>query len=207
LLGIPEIPGDVIIGTGCVYDHGVFKSVDDSHTAKIVGEYELINGDTHIKARNKYTLAFVIMLINKLTCVYNSTYGNYVGGITEMYIGTDQSTQTKYNSPTSLVSPIGTAPGTAPNSISTAYSSPSTGVYKFVTTASWNAGTVTGTIGEIAMYGYGTTTLGSVNMGYGSLPTVQMLSRLSVADGEFSATTINVAQVTSVAWSIQLTCP
>jgi hypothetical protein len=136
-------------------------------------------------------------------------YLNYnTGGINgasyswNMYIGSDTSTATTV-SMTSLVLPIGTAPGTAPNakSLSGAYYSTSTTPVVLTWVATWNAGTVSGTLGEVGLYlwlYYGNITNGAIASNPG------LVSRLSAADGSFTAFTINTAAALTVTWTVNL---
>jgi hypothetical protein len=119
-----------------------------------------------------------------------------------IYLGSDTSTATTV-SMTSLVSPIGTAPGTGPNtkSYSGVYYSTSTTPVVLTWIAAWNAGTVSGTLGETGLYLYiDTNTL--TNGATASNP--GLASRLSAADGSFAAFTINTAAALTVTWTVSL---
>ena len=123
-----------------------------------------------------------------------------------MYVGSNTNTPTAYDR-TVLVSPIGTSPGTAPNSIIGGTSNPSNGVYRLVITATWSAGIISGTIGEMALY---LNTFDTALQTFGwSGPIAppagnRLVSRLSVADGDFSAFTINTGNPLAITWTIQL---
>jgi len=119
-----------------------------------------------------------------------------------MYIGSDTSTATTVTM-TSLVSPIGTAPGTGPNtnSYSGAYYSTSTTPVVITYNAIWNAGTVSGTLGEAGLY-LSINTGGLTNGATASSP--GLASRLSAADGSFTAFTINTAAALTVTWTVSL---
>jgi len=118
-----------------------------------------------------------------------------------IYIGSDTSTTTTV-SMTSLVSPIGTAPGTAPNttSYSGVYYSTSTIPVVLTYIATWNAGTVSGTLGEAGLYLYMNSFL--TNGAAASNP--GLASRLSAADGSFTAFAINTAAALTVTWTVSL---
>ena len=119
-----------------------------------------------------------------------------------MYIGSDTSNPTTVTT-TSLVAPIGTAPGTAPNtkSYSGIYYSTSTTPVVLTWVATWNAGTVSGTIGEVGLY----LSINTAHLTNGSAATNPGLaSRLSAADGSFTAFTINTAAALTVTWNISL---
>jgi len=121
-------------------------------------------------------------------------------GTWNMYVGSDTSTATTV-SMTALVSPIGTAPGTAPNttSLSGQYYSTSTTPVVLTWVATWNAGTVSGTLGEVGLYLY----LSSYGVGGGGY-FEGLASRLSAADGSFTAFTINTAAALTVTWTVSL---
>jgi hypothetical protein len=132
----------------------------------------------------------------------NSTSVNTGSYNWNMYLGSDTSTPTIV-SMTSLVSPIGTAPGTAPNTTSRSgtYYSTSTTPVVIIWTATWNAGTVSGTLGEVGLYLW-------INIGYLTNGTTTsspgLASRLSAADGSFTAFTINTAAALTVTWTVSL---
>jgi len=119
-----------------------------------------------------------------------------------IYIGSDTSTTTTVGM-TSLVSPIGTAPGTGPNtnSYSARYYSTSTTPMVITYIATWNAGTVSGTLGEAGLY-LTMNANGVTNGAYASSP--GLASRLSAADGSFTAFTINTAAALTVTWTVSL---
>jgi hypothetical protein len=117
-----------------------------------------------------------------------------------IYIGSDTSTATTVGM-TSLVSPIGTVPGTAPNtkSYSGIYYSTSTTPVVLTYIATWNAGSVSGTLGEAGLYlNINTSVL--TNGAAASEP--GLVSRLSAADGSFTAFTINTAAALTVTWTV-----
>ena len=124
------------------------------------------------------------------------------GNDSNIYIGSDTSTATTV-SMTALVSPIGTAPGTAPNttSFSANYYSSSTTPIVMNWVATWNAGTVSGTLGETGLYLY-INTIGITNGAAATNP--GLASRLSAADGSFTAFTINTAAALTVTWTVSL---
>jgi hypothetical protein len=141
------------------------------------------------------------------------TIGSYLAWITtqfsmsapfswSMYIGSNTSTATTV-SMTSLVSPIGTAPGTAPNALSFSgvYYSTSTTPIVLTWIATWNAGTVSGTLGEAGLY-LTINTQGLTNGSAASNP--GLVSRLSAADGSFTAFTINTAAALTITWTVSL---
>jgi hypothetical protein len=174
-------------------------------TIKITGLVRIIQGGKVVaEKRNHFVNTGLISLINYLgverttSDFYGHAYNWSASPFSQGFIvlGTDTTTATV---PTmeSLTSPIGTAPGTKANSQSLACSNPSSGVYEVTYTATWNAGTVSGTIGEIGLYGYAAYILGSISSAS------RMVSRLSVADGDFTAYTINTSLPLTVQWVVR----
>lgn len=123
----------------------------------------------------------------------------------KIYLGSDTTTSTTHNL-TALASPIGTAPGTAPNITSGEdRSNPSTGVWKAGWIGQWNPGTVTGTVGELALYFNAFSTITANWAGYGGNgePSV-MISRLCKADSDFTQVTIDSSKSFVVHWELQV---
>jgi len=184
---------------------------DGKYTGRIVitGSVEITNGPKHAGPyRNHfvnnalYALGYILMS-NWNLGTYTGNYYNIAPlNPQTMYLGTNTTVATFPNMQ-GLVAPIGTPPGTGPNNWASSYGSITNG-YQVVYTATWNAGTVSGTIGEMALYGSATTGVMSGNQyqvtwNSGS----QMISRLSVADGDFSAFTINTSYPLVITWTIQ----
>jgi hypothetical protein len=180
---------------------------DGKYTGRIVitGSVEITNGPKHAGPyRNHFVnnalfaLGYIVM-----TNWYQNNYTYNIAPLNPqtMYLGTNTTVATFPNMQ-GLVVPIGTPPGTGPNSFSFSYGSITNG-YQIVYTAAWNAGTVSGTIGEMALYGGACTryVTGSQAVNWNG-PTV-MLSRLSVADGDFSPFTINTSYPLIITWTIQ----
>jgi len=185
---------------------------DGKYTGRIVitGKVEITNGPRHAGPyRNHFVNNALQALMNILLTNFNSYVGNYSStdnivplNPQTMYLGSDTTTKTTA-SMTTLIAPIGTAPGTGPNNWNQVLQILTNGS-SVTYTATWNAGTVSGTIGEMALYGsaataYYTGTQNGVTWGSGSV----MLSRLSVADGDFSAFTINSTYPLVIAWTVQ----
>jgi hypothetical protein len=118
------------------------------------------------------------------------------------YLGLDTVTPTTHNL-TALVNPIGTAPGTAPGTIAGEdRSSPATGVWKMGLISIWSPGTVSGTVGELALY---MAPFNSITAGWTDHDnTISMISRLSVADGDFAGVVIDTSKSFVVHWEIQI---
>lgn len=183
-------------------------------TIKVEGFVEIRNGDKVIKAKNKFVQTMLQNILNFLSNYTCQNAGNYWQGPTtsfNMYVGIDAAQVTLYNT-TALTTPIGGAPGTAPNSIGGVTSNPSNGVFLINFTATWNAGTLPGnpTIGELALYlsvfaaGNLSAYQWSTGTGGGGTGTPVLVSRLAAADGVFSPFAINSANPLSIVWTIQL---
>lgn len=177
---------------------------------KIVGEVEIRNGDKVIKAKNRF-VETILQHICNITSLYRGINGaaTWFFGPTNspnMYLGTNTVTATAYNT-TALTTPIGGAPGTPPNLIIGNTSNPSNGVFQMSITATWNAGTVVGTVGEMALYlamypggnlrAFNWLIFNGVYSGGANLA-----SRLSVADGSFSAFVIDNTKPLVITWVI-----
>lgn len=123
-----------------------------------------------------------------------------------IYLGSDTTTPTA-TTMTGLVSPIGTAPGTPANSESGSTHDGSTdGIWSVTFLATWNAGTVSGTLGELALYERAPNyaTFGwEINWGGGVTESEVMVSRLSSADADFSSFIIDDTVPLTVEWTVQ----
>jgi hypothetical protein len=105
-----------------------------------------------------------------------------------------------------LSAPIGGATPTKPNTQSGSTQSILNGAAAILT-STWNAGTVTGMVGEIGIYGRSNASNNLVGFGskfYGAGGSF-FASRLSVADDDFTAFTINTAAPLTINWTIQFT--
>jgi len=185
---------------------------DGKYTGRIVitGKVEITNGPKHAgQYRNHFVnnaLAALMYILLSNWNEYNLYNNNPAYNIAPLnpqtiYIGSDTTTKTTA-SMTALVAPIGTAPGTGPNNFTGTLqllSNGSSATY----TATWNAGTVSGTIGEMALYGSAVNNMLTGNQDTNWNSGSVMLSRLSVADGDFSAFTINTAYPLVIAWTVQ----
>jgi hypothetical protein len=186
-----------------------------AESIKIKGLVEIINGDTYIVAENKFVQNMLIRLVNMTTMSrFNDNFGGGTWGMStyawDVYIGTDTTTGTVYNTP-SLSNPIGTTPGTAANIKTGSTSNPSNGVFRVTFSTTWNPGTVSGTVGEMALYlsvkstlqSFGWTLLAS-SIGYGSFQeTKQLVSRLAAADGTLTPFIINTINPLTINWTVQ----
>lgn len=180
---------------------------------KIRGFVEIRNGNDVIRAENKFTQSMLAWLNNmcSIYSVSSSNLGSYYWFISssawDIYIGTDLGTPTAYNTAV-LVSPIGNPPGTSANSKNASTNSPSGGIFNIVYSATWNAGIVSGTVGEMALYMRVKDTLQpfgwSLVLSTGShiTETEKLISRLSAADGNFQSFTINEANPLVITWTV-----
>jgi len=185
---------------------------DGKYTGRIVitGKVEITNGPKHA---GPYRNHFVNNTLNALGYILLSNWNEYTNNSVPqtytiaplypqtMYLGTN-TTVTTFPNMKGLVAPIGTSPGTGPNNWSVSNGSITNG-YQVVYTATWNAGTVSGTIGEMALYGLAINYILTGTNGTSWTGNTVMLSRLSVADGDFSAFTINTTYPLVIAWTVQ----
>jgi len=125
-----------------------------------------------------------------------------------IYLGSDTETPTTPGM-TSLVSPIGTAPGTPPDTKSgTVHDGSADGDWYATYIATWNAGTVSGTVGELALYlrPFTSTSFGWVlSRSSTYYVPLAMVSRLSSADLDFSSFVINETVPLTVEWEVHFT--
>jgi len=122
----------------------------------------------------------------------------------QMYLGTDTGAVTIHNA-SALTSPIGGAPGTGPDSTSGENRSyPSIGVWRTKYIAVWNAGAVSGTIGEIALYLRAFSSIGAAWSVINHTYPLIMVSRISIADLEMDAFSIDPSKSLTVEWGVQL---
>jgi len=166
----------------------------------IRGTVKIENGEHVAIGRNHWVAQGLETIASYLVYNGQGMWGAVINW--NIYIGSDTSTTTTVGM-TSLVSPIGTAPGTAPNttSYSGVYYSTSTTPVVLTYIATWNAGTVSGTLGEVGLYLY-MNTGGLTNGAAASNP--GLASRLSAADGSFTSFTINTAAALTVTWTVSL---
>lgn len=195
--------------------HAKPKKIDNDfnlNEINIGGFVEIINGDTYLKEQqNKLVQTMYAWFSNMTSCngyVHTSNISDTWSLMTngyQMYLGTDIITPTAYDT-TALTSPIGIAPGTAPNTTGGTVTNPSTAVYRILFSATWVPYTVSGTVGEMALYlrlmaptiqGFGWQRIGSVT------ESLRLASRLAVADGSMSSFAINNASPLTMNWTIQ----
>jgi hypothetical protein len=161
------------------------------------------------RVRNHFVNAGLKGLISTLifSFVYGSgsTWGNWYNDW-NVYIGSDVSTDTNTEH-TALESPIGAAPGTAPNSKSASLKNGAAdGIWAATYLATWNAGTVSGTLGELALYmaAPDKDVFGWIIGTSSYYPAAVMVSRLSSKDTDFSSFIIDDTKPLTVEWTVQL---
>ncbi len=183
------------------------------HRIVLRATVDVWNGDKHlVHARNHFVGQGLIGLANIMGGIPPTTAGSSASsGLSayylqtsgtsnaKMYLGTDTATATTFGT-TALTAPIGTAPGTLPSAMTIQSATDNTTYVKLIFVATWNAGTVSGTVGELGLYGYEM----YLTLGSGALTTSALLSRLSTKDGDFTAFTINTANALAVTWTIEL---
>jgi hypothetical protein len=164
-------------------------------TVKIENGEHIVIGKNHWVAQGLETIGSFLIYNGNVAGASNNNNWN-------IYIGSDTSTPTTVST-TALAAPIGTTPGIGPNSKSCSgiYYSSSTTPVVLTYVATWNAGTVSGTLGEVGLY----LTINTVGLINGTTTTNPGLaSRLSAADGSFTAFTINTAAALTVTWTVGL---
>lgn len=103
---------------------------------------------------------------------------------------------------TGLTTPV----TTGPDSQSGATSSPGGGVYRVSWSATWNAGTLTAiTVTEIGLFLYLNTTLQAFGWTSFNGAGTYLFSRLSSADGDFTAFQVNTSVPLTVEWRLTFT--
>ena len=173
----------------------------------ITGEVWFKNGDKETRHfRNHFVQQGLFIFINWFACsnvgassnpAYQWTTSPFSNS--SMTLGTNTATPT-IASTTALVTPIGAGIGTKTNSQSGATGSTSTSAWVLYT-GTWNAGTITGTVGEVGLWLAGQLTLvsfGSATSG----ANLSFASRLSVADGDFTAQVINASYAFTANWQL-----
>ena len=103
---------------------------------------------------------------------------------------------------TGLTTPV----STSPDSQAGATSSPGGGTYRVSWTATWNAGTLTAiTVSELGLFLY--LQINLQNFGWTSFTgsTTALFSRLSDADGDFTAFVVNTSVPLTIEWRLTFT--
>jgi hypothetical protein len=187
------------------------------HGIRIRGTVEIINGKTHQICKNHFVGNTLFALTNLFGGYgyypsYSSqgyypptsewTYDSFP--LSYMVLGTDTSTSTVI-SMNFLQKPIGPNPGTKPNT-QTGTTAAITNGMQITLSSTWSAATVQGTVGELGLYFSlsSPSAVGAWGVGIGGGSPV-FGTRLSVADGDFSAFTIVTSVPLTVNWTISFT--
>lgn len=166
-----------------------------SKDIKIEGEVKIKNGKNEIERYNKI-VEHGIYTILSILCGGGITVKGYDGDYS-IRLGNDTSTTTSWDLD-SLVSPH----SETPNQLSYT-TDDSNNVFKVTYIATWNSGTVSGTIGEVGLKlsaipdtlsNFGE----SANISYPS----KLVGRLSSADGDFSSFTVDTSAPLTVEYTL-----
>lgn len=180
----------------------------------IEGHGVIIQGDKIVRRfKNKIVNAGLKGIVSLMACEYLEANSTTSHAYAHLYSFTnswdiqlgDDTTSATTKAMTGL---IGTQIGGSPNSKNILYSNPSSGTHRVSFEASWNSGTISGTIGEIAIimrcptdYTWKWTVFAN-NTTATNTYSDTMFARASVADGDFSAYTIDTDKPTSIKWDI-----
>ncbi len=185
----------------------------DGKTIAIWGEYEVKNGPgkcrvmgcgcgmMHQIGHNKITGQGLRHLMNWAIILNTASNRNMQGfsvtSLNNMRLGTGTGATT--DSTTTLQAEI----ATAPNSITSSFDNPSSGIYRTTLTSTWNAGTLSAvTVTEI---GIKIPHLYGISINNASITSDGLLSRLSTSDSEMTSFLINAANPLVVAARIVFT--
>ena len=177
--------------------------------AKVIGYVTVKQRDKIVfRGNNKFVDAFLkglaSMILSNYIEVYLATAYIWAYQAT-IHVGTDTSTAT-----TPDMTHLVTENTTAPNSFSgSLYDGTDTGIWGVRYTATWNAGVITDTIGELGLYMNPFTNTSYqwyyyANQSNYTYPQA-LCARLSVADGDFSAYTPDATLPLTVQWDIKFT--
>ena len=181
---------------------------------EIVGreEVEIWNGKTHILTKGHIVDKGLFNIINLFTTTLTSgapstcfTPANGYGAITQgrQRVGTDTTTVTT-NATTGLAAEI----ATNPSSQAGTNSNPLAGQFRTAWSATWNAGVLgTPTVGEVGLFLRLMESFQSYQFFCASAlqTSNQLFSRISVADGDFSAFTVNAANPLTIEFRLTVT--
>jgi hypothetical protein len=148
-------------------------------------------------------LIHIVNLLSPTALAYSSglhgTSYQWTSRTTYMRLGTGG------NVTTGSVTQLTTLVSTPPDSQAGSSSSPSAGTYRISWTATWNAGTLTAiTVSEIGLFLDLVATLQGFGWTYGGGGTA-LFSRLSAADGDFTAFVVNTSVPLTIEWRLTFT--
>lgn len=174
-------------------------------TIKIKGIVRIMQGErVVVEARNHFVNQGLMALIS-LLCISTHGHTSYAPAFEwstrrtycGIRLGSDTTTPT-----TAIMEALVNTLGPWASSASLSRSNPNPGVYQVTYTSTWDAGSVSGTIGEVGLFLYIWDALQPAG-GTSSIPARRLASRLSVADGDFTAYTIDTTLPLTVQWIIQ----
>jgi hypothetical protein len=148
-------------------------------------------------------LIHIVNLLSPTALAYSSglhgTSYQWTSRTTYMRLGTGG------NVTTGSVTQLTTLVSTPPDSQAGSASSPSAGTYRLSWTATWNAGTLTAiTVSEIGLFLDLVSSMQSFGWTYGGGGTA-LFSRLSAADGDFTAFVVNTSVPLTIEWRLTFT--
>jgi len=167
----------------------------------ITSEVEVWNGKTHFLCRhNHFVNQGLVHIINVFTSYrVTGTFGTSAGKYT-MKLGTDTTTVTTPGM-TALVAEV----ATEPNTLSGLNSNPTVGTVRMAVAATWNAGTVAGTVGELGLRWGLHNAIQAWRWDCGGSANKLLMSRLSAADGDFLSFVINAGAPLTIEWRVTFT--
>ena len=208
--------GNTLVAMARLFKRGLRKKFGTlvKDAVIIEGIVEITNGDTHIIAKNSVVDQGLAALVSLLSInaypgdslapayLFSSATSN-----SSMRVGSNTVTSTT-NATTLLAAPIGAGIGTAPNSQTISNSTPAAGQWQVTYTSTWNAGTVSGTLGEVGLFLRIWTAAQGLQPAGGTAAVATsntMFSRLASADGKFTSFAINTAVPLAISWIIRFT--
>ncbi len=170
------------------------------HEISIEGLVSIVNGDKTIKCENTLVGdALQHFHVWNALDQEGGDGGNVGVGRVNIGIGSDTSTSTSYDT-TALSNVISTSPN---NITGETADDGSNNVYDIIVHGTWNAGTVSGTLGEAGLY-LGLYLFNSIS-GFPAYPSpsTELFSRACSADGDFSSFTIDDTKPLTIDWTIR----
>jgi hypothetical protein len=171
----------------------VYEGVGENKKLKFASKGHIVNQG----------LIHIVNLLSPTALAYSSglhgTSYQWTSRTTYMRLGTGG------NVTTGSVTQLTTLVSTPPDSQAGSSSSPSAGTYRISWTATWNAGTLTAiTVSEIGLFLDLVATLQGFGWTYGGGGTA-LFSRLSAADGDFTAFVVNTSVPLTIEWRLTFT--
>ncbi len=188
------------------------KSESLGDSIVIEGYVEITNGSNHIISKNSIVDQGLLSLVNlysvdRLNNSSNLPATGWSSFSSSIRVGSDISTPTTRTT-TALTNPIGAGIGTVPNSQGLSNSNISTGVWQVTYSSKWNAGVLSGIIGELGLFLQIWTIAQGLQPAGGTAAAVTpntLFSRLSSADGKFSSFIIDSSNPVIVSWILRFT--